>query len=60
MKQDRRTKRVNVNTFDSWADFTLKGFVGKKPDEYRHRDDGWDNEESSEKNDALEKKRKMN
>ena len=46
MKQYRKTKHVDVNTFDNWADFTLKGFVGKKPDGYTYRDDGWDTEAS--------------
>jgi len=44
MKQDRKTRHVNVNTFDNWANFMLRGFVGEKPDEYRHRDDSWDDE----------------
>jgi hypothetical protein len=44
MKQDRKTRHVDVETFDTWANFTLRGFVGKQPEAYRYRDDGWDTE----------------
>jgi hypothetical protein len=60
MKQDRKTKRVDVNTFDNWANFMLRGFVGKQPDGYHHRDDGWDDETTVMMSDAPEKEKKTN
>jgi len=60
MKQDRKTKRVDNNTFDNWANFMLRGFVGKQPDGYCHRDDGWDDETKMMMNDAPEKEKKAN
>lgn len=52
MKQDRKTRHVNVNTFEAWANFMLRGFVGDKSDEYRYREDNWDDETSAVKNDV--------
>ena len=52
MKQDRKAKHVDVNTFDSWANFTLRGFVGEKPGVYCHREDSWDDEAIDEKDDV--------
>ncbi|MBN1882275.1 MAG: hypothetical protein JW885_08895 [Deltaproteobacteria bacterium] len=60
MKQDRKTRHVNVNTFDNWANFMLRGFLGKQPDEYRHRDDSWEEETHAVTNDVLGKLKKTN